>query len=126
MAKRSRIIYKEDGTIEAKGKRYNSKYLLGNILECGYCKACYRRRTERGKVVWRCGTRMEKGRDRCGDSPTLKADWIKEILGDVVCGGNIYDEEIVRDKVDRILMFDDHIIIFKMDESQIIGSLQTK
>lgn len=126
MAKRSRIVYKEDGTVEYTGKRYNSKYLLGNILECGYCGASYRRRTERGKVVWRCGTRMEKGRDKCGDSPTLKADWIKEILGDVVCGGNIYDEEIVRDKVDRILMFDDHIIIFKMDGSQIIGSLQTK
>ena len=126
MARRARVVYKEDGTVESKGKRYNSKYLLGNILECGYCGSSYRRRTERGKVVWRCGTRMESGRDMCVDSTTLKTDWIKEILGDVVCGGNIYDEEIVRDKVDRILMFDDHIIIFKMDGSQIIGSLQTK
>lgn len=126
MTKRSGIVYKEDGTVKSKGKRYNSKYLLGNILECGYCGSSYRRRTERGKVVWRCGSRMEKGRDMCVDSPTLKADWIKEILGDVVYGGYIYDEEILRDKVDRILMFDDHIIIFKMDGSQIIGSLQTK
>ncbi len=48
MTKRSRIVYKEDGTVESKGKRYNSKYLLGNILECGHCGAAYRRRTERG------------------------------------------------------------------------------
>lgn len=63
MAKRSRVVYNEDGTVESKGKKYNSKYLLGNILECGYCGATYRRRTERSKVVWRCGTRMEEGRD---------------------------------------------------------------
>ena len=51
MNKRSRIVYKEDVTVELIGKRYNSKYLLGNIFECGYCGSSYRRRTERGKIV---------------------------------------------------------------------------
>ena len=86
MDKRARMVYKADGTVESKGKRYNSKYLLGNILECGYCGAAYRRRTERGKVVWRCGTRMEEGRDMCADSSTLNEEWIKEILGEIVSG----------------------------------------
>lgn len=95
MDKRSRIISKEDGTVESKGKRYNSKYLLGNILECRYCGAAYRRRTERGKVVWRCGTRMEEGRDKCGDSPTLKEEYIKGVLSDVVCENGIYNEGMV-------------------------------
>jgi site-specific DNA recombinase len=58
MDKRSRVVCKEDGKVESKGKRYNSKYLLGNILVCGYCGASYRRRTERGKVVWRCATKQ--------------------------------------------------------------------
>ena len=49
MNRRSRVVYKEDGTVELKGKRYNSKYLLGNILECGYCGSSYRRRTERDR-----------------------------------------------------------------------------
>ena len=112
MNKRSRAVYIEDGSVESKGKRYNSKYLLGNILECGYCGAAYRRRTERGKVVWRCGTRMEKGRDLCGDSPTVSEEWVKNTLGETVFGNGSFDEGVVRDKVDRILVFSKHIDIY--------------
>lgn len=112
MVRRSRIVYKEDGTVEKTGKRYTSKYLLGNILGCGYCGAAYRRRTERGKVVWRCGTRMEKGRDMCCDSPTLDEESIREILARNVCEDGIYDEGIVRDQVDRTLVYNGHIDIF--------------
>lgn len=112
MARRSRVIYKEDGTVESKGKRYNSKYLLGNILECGYCGESYRRRTERGKVVWRCATRMEKGKDRCSDSPTLKEERITEVLRDVVCERGIYDEGIIWYRVDRILVFSKYMDIY--------------
>lgn len=105
MARRTRIVYKEDGTIEKTGKRYTSKYLLGNILECGYCGAAYRRRTERGKVVWRCATRMEKGRDMCGDSPTLKEEWIRKTLAKNICENGNYDGGMIRDEVDKILVF---------------------
>lgn len=48
---------------------------------CGYCGAGFRRRTERGKVVWRCATRVEKGRDACPDSPTLKDEEINKNIG---------------------------------------------
>ena len=75
MAKRSRLISKEDGSVEASGK-YNGKYLLGNLLVCGDCGASYRRRTKRGKVAWRCATRIEKGKEACSHSPTLDEDWI--------------------------------------------------
>ena len=63
MYKRSRVVYKEDGIVELKARKYNGKYLLGNLLICGYCGASYRKRTERGKVVWRCVIRMEKGKE---------------------------------------------------------------
>lgn len=112
MDKRARVVYKADGTVESTGKRYNSKYLLGNILECGYCGASYRRRTERGKVVWRCGTRMEEGRDRCGDSLTLKEEFIEEVLRETICENVIYDEEIIRNKVDRIPVFNKYMDIY--------------
>jgi len=105
MAKRSRTTYKEDGTVESRGKRYNGKYLLGNVLECGYCGASYRRRTERGKVVWRCATRMENGREKCADSPTLNEESVKGTLGKTVCMGEEYDEGKIRDKVESILIF---------------------
>ena len=45
---------------------------------CGYCGAGFRRRTERGKVVWRCATRVEKGRNACPESPTFKDEEISE------------------------------------------------
>lgn len=53
-------------------KKYNAKNILGNVLECEECGASYRRRTERGKVVYRCATRMEKGREDCGESPIVE------------------------------------------------------
>lgn len=111
MIKRSRVVYKEDGTVESKGRRYNSKYLLGNILECGYCGASYRRRTERGRVVWRCATRMEKGRDMCVDSFTIKEELIKRVLAEAVCSSEGYNEGIARNKVERILVFGEYMDI---------------
>jgi site-specific DNA recombinase len=119
MGKRSRVAYKEDGTVESKGKRYNSKYLLGNILECGYCGASYRRRTERGKVVWRCGTRMEEGRDMCVDSHTLNEESIKGILGEVVCENGSYDELIIRNNVEKIFVFNKCLDIYYRNNERV-------
>ncbi len=112
MNKRSRIVYKEDGTVELIGKRYNSKFLFGNIFEFGYCGSSYRRRTERGKIVWRCGIRMENGRDKFSDSPTLNEEGIKKNLREVVCVDKDYDEGIIRDKVNGILVFSKYMDIY--------------
>lgn len=71
MFRRARLVINEDGTQEFTGNRYSSKYVLSNLLVCGNCGSGYRRRTERGKVMWRCGTRMEKGKETCKHSPTL-------------------------------------------------------
>ena len=76
-------------------RKYNAKNVMGNLLECDECGAPYRRRTERGKVVYRCATRVEKGRDACKDSVTVEEEWIKRELGEGVCGGE-YQEDIVR------------------------------
>lgn len=103
MNRRKNITIDSDGTIVKKSKKYNPNNVLGNILECEECGATFRRRTERGKVVYRCATRMEKGRDACKESPTIGEKWIKEELGKRVCGGE-YDEEVVRKKVDKVLV----------------------
>ena len=84
-------------------RKYNAKNVMGNLLECDECGAPYRRRTERGKVVYRCATRVEKGRDACKDSVTVEEEWIKRELGEGVCGGE-YQEDIVRKKVERVLI----------------------
>jgi len=111
MAKRARLLHKDDGTVEFSVSKYNGKYLLGNLFVCGDCGASYRRRTERGKVIWRCATRIEKGKDACPHSPTLNEQRVKSILGETVCGDGIYDESIIRNKTDRIQIFGTYIMI---------------
>ena len=118
MAKRSRLVVQDDGIVETSGSKYNGKYLLGNLLVCGDCGASYRRRTEKGKVVWRCATRIEKGKEACPHSPTLDEAWVKDTLGEAVCQNGVYDEAIIRNKVDKVQVFDAFILICRMDRSQ--------
>lgn len=106
MNRRKNLAVKNDDEIVKKGRKYNPQNVLGNILECEECGAAFRRRTERGKVVYRCATRMEKGREACKESPTVGEEWIKEELGKRVCGGE-YDEEVVRKKVAKGLVAKD-------------------
>lgn len=106
MNRRKNLAVKNDDEIVKKGRKYNPQNVLGNILECEECGAAFRRRTERGKVVYRCATRMEKGREACKESPTVGEEWIKEELGKRVRGGE-YDEEVVRKKVDKGLVAKD-------------------
>ena len=103
MNRRKSMTVNEDGKMVKKNRKYNPQNILGNILECEDCGATYRRRTERGKVVYRCATRIEKGREACKESPTIEEEWIKTEIGKKVCGGE-YDEEGVREKVDRVLV----------------------
>lgn len=100
MESRKRVIHNEDGSIEIR-KKYNAQNVLANVLVCNECGASFRRRTERGKVVYRCATRMEKGRSACDKSPTLNEEWLKIELGNKVCDGE-YVEKSVREKVDVV------------------------
>lgn len=60
MNRRKNITIDSEGQMIKKSKKYNPNNVLGNILECEMCGATFRRRTERGKIVYRCATRMEK------------------------------------------------------------------
>lgn len=121
MAKRSRLIHHEDGTVSPSDSKYNGKYLLGNLLVCGDCGASYRRRSERGKVVWRCATRIEKGKEACSASPTINEEWIKEKLADTLAGG-VYDESVIRDRVERIRVYQKYMTVrWKTGDESIIN-----
>lgn len=100
MNSRRRVIKYDDGTVESR-KKYNGQNLLGNLLVCGECGASFRRRTERGKVVYRCATRIEKGRKACMESPTIEEEWLKGELGRRVCDGK-YEEKMVRERVEKV------------------------
>ncbi len=122
MAKRSRVVRHEDGTVSPSDSKYNGKYFIGNLLVCGDCGASYRRRTERGKVVWRCATRIEKGKEACAVSPTINEEWIKEKLASTVVGG-VYDETIIRDRIEQISVYQNYIVVrWKNGEASIINN----
>lgn len=118
MAQRARLVHKDNGAVEAKARKYNGKYLLGNLLVCGACGAPYRRRTERGKVVWRCATRIEKGKEACANSPTLDEGWVHASLEVAICQNGAYDEGIIRNEVDKVQIFDAFIIIIRKNGSK--------
>ena len=110
MLNRDGLLRTADGNQISSGNRYSSKYLLSNLLVCGDCGGGFRRRTERGKIVWRCGTRMEKGKAECKNSPTLNDQYVRDMLGKVVCNGE-YDENVVKDRVKRIDVYKKQLII---------------
>lgn len=114
MTKRERLLRYKDGSIEAAKSKYNGKYLLGNLLVCGDCGASYRRRTERGKILWRCATRIEKGKSECGCSPTINEEWLKDILGKEICGGS-YDEAVIKAEIDTIKVYEDRVVLTSND-----------
>jgi len=118
MTKRARLVIKDDGTMETSASKYNGKYLLGNLLVCSDCGAPYRRRTERGKVVWRCATRIEKGKEACPHSPTLDEEWVKDKLTKNICDG-VYNEAIIRIEVEKVHIFDNYILIKRKDSSNV-------
>ena len=90
-------------------------------MVCGDCGVSYRRRTERGKVVWRCATRIEKGKEACAESPTINEAWIKETLADTLAGGG-YDEVIIRDRVEKISVHQKYMTVrLKNGEDSIIN-----
>lgn len=109
MNSRKRIVKHDDGTSEVK-KKYNGQYMLGNLLVCGECGATFRRRTERGKIVYRCATRVEKGRVACMKSPTIEENWLKLELEKRVCGGE-YDENKVRERVVEVRIFEEKELV---------------
>lgn len=120
MSKRSRLTHQENGTSIFRTTKYNSKYILGNLLVCGDCGASYRRRTERGKVVWRCTTRIEKGKEACSESPTINEEWVKGNIANTVVAG-VYDENIIRERVEQIRVYQKYLVVKgKNDEEWMI------
>lgn len=68
--------------------------------------------------MWRCATRIEKGREACPYSTTLNEGWVQKILAKMVCESCVYNEDIVRDKVDRVHVHYDNLEVICKDGSK--------
>lgn len=70
-------------------------------------------------MIWRCATRIEKGKEECANSPTIDDEWVQDVLSEAVCENSIYDEGIIRSKIDKIQIFDTCIMICFKDGQRI-------
>lgn len=120
-ARRARLVKNADGTVTASDTKYSGKYLLGNLLVCGECGASYRRRTERGKVIWRCATRIEKGRESCANSPSLEEEILKDAVMQVInsvmnneAKYELFNEYIVRQLVQSICVVSKVLVVVRL------------
>lgn len=118
MKRRERIVRNGDGSTESSKSKYNGKCFLGNLLVCGDCGASYRRRTERGRVLWRCATRIEEGKEKCSLFPTLNEAWLKDQLSELICGST-YNEDVVKSKVQKIEVCNGYVVVKGKNELSI-------
>jgi hypothetical protein len=62
-------------TAKTEQSKYSGKYAMNEILFCGECRTPYRRVTwtlhGEKRIVWRCISRLEHGKQFCKNSPTL-------------------------------------------------------
>jgi len=118
MSRRARLVRKEDGTVESSTSKYNGKLSFGKIFLCMDAVILHIEE-ELKEVRWfgRCATRIEKGKDVCSYSPTIDEKWVQNVLGEQICENGVYDEEVARNKADRIFVFSKNLEIRCKDES---------
>lgn len=107
--RRSRYVIEENGHKVIRHNQYSSKSIYSNLLVCGYCGAPNRRRTERGKVVYRCATRIDKGRDSCKDSSTICEKKLENMVEQISMKLNLKKNEIEQN-IGQIIIWNNEII----------------
>ena len=55
--------------------------------------------------MWGSWRRRENGKAECKHSPTLNEQYVRDILGKVVCNGE-YDENVVKNRVKRVNVYE--------------------
>lgn len=88
LIERSNTEISSDGKQTRKSTRYSSSDSLSGKVRCGICGKNFRRiTTHSGNIVWRCASRVEKGKTKC-TSPTVKQE---ELIEEINRATNISD-----------------------------------
>ena len=98
-------------------RRKPNRSFLNGIVMCPYCGSRYRRviwkSNGRRYAVWRCGNRLEGGKDRCSESCSIREVELIEIIKNIVKSVMpSFKESCVDDIVgydEGILSFDDSV-----------------
>jgi len=83
MARRSNKRKTSDLTVTNLGK-YSAKYALSELLVCGECGSCYKRKTwtngDEKRIYWRCQSRIEHGNKYCKNSKGIEEKKLHEAI----------------------------------------------
>jgi hypothetical protein len=106
-----------------KTARYNSQNVLSGLLICGDCGKNYRCITRSsGEIVWRCSDKVENGKhSACNNLNTVTDAEIKHLIC-LECDLSEFDEQKVKDTVERIIVFENRIDI-QMKQQQTFEKL---
>ena len=84
-ASKRKVMQKSGKTEQGK---YSAKYALSELLVCGECGTPYKRvtwaRNGQKRIVWRCISRLEFGRQYCHNSPTLDEEKLHHAIQEAV------------------------------------------
>ncbi len=71
-------------------------------------------------------TMIEKGKETCANSPTLDEEWVQKVLGKIICRNGIYDDDIIRNCVEKILIFNECLEICCRNEYKLSIKLDSE
>ena len=92
------------------GHGRHASYPFSGKLVCAHCGKHYRRRKNTGFIAWQCNTFMTYGRDHCPARQVREE--ILEHAAALALGMDHFDAGAFRERIDHILVCDDHILKF--------------
>jgi hypothetical protein len=95
---------------------YLSRYPFSSKIVCAACGRFYKRKVTHGIPAWHCSTYLNEGADSC---PSVKIH--ERTLMDKAAkalGLDTFDEDIFAERVERIVVPEDHRLVFVMKDGR--------
>lgn len=105
-------------TLGISEKTLQTKYPFSSKIKCENCGKNYRRKIEKGKVVWYCSTYLKEGKKACS-SRKIPEPVLVALSADAL-GLNEFDALLFEEQISEILVPESNKIIFIFRDGQLI------
>jgi hypothetical protein len=95
---------------------YLSRYPFSSKVVCAACGKFYKRKITHGIAAWQCSTYLNEGADAC-PSVKIHERVIMEKAAEAL-GLEAFDEDIFTERVERIVVPEDHRLVFVMKDGR--------
>ena len=96
-----------------------ANYPFTGIMYCACCGEKYRRKTAYNRVLWICSTYNKKGKKFCAESKAVPEDILITKAAEVM-NTTVFDAELFRDAVKKIIVGKNGILTFQFNNGQSI------